>query len=112
MEALIQTGLAVLGVVLIVWWNAVRSPKYDKFNFKFWLEDNTEVILLTFMGLLLVSVLNYSTEDSLSFVYEIIGLDLTNTRSGWVFFGISLYELIRKFKIKNSDGTATKETHD
>lgn len=110
MEALINGLISLLGVAIIVWWNAVRSPKFDKFNFEFWYKNNLEAIGLTFMGILLMSILAVANEGSIELVHTTIGLDLVNTKSGWFLFGVSLYELIRKTKIKNKEDGTTDST--
>ncbi len=98
MEIFINAGLSILGVAIVVWWNAVRSPRFDKFVWGVWVRENLEAIGLTFMGILLLSVLNLSSPESLEMVHTMTGIDLADTRAGWVLFGVSMYELIRKLQ--------------
>jgi hypothetical protein len=93
----INFALAILGAATVVWWNAARNRQ--RFDARKWVDENIEAIAFTAFGIMLVAMVYMLNPLSLDVFKSLTGLSLSETPAAWFTFGVSLYEIIRKFKM-------------
>ena len=92
----INFALSLLGVATVVWWNAARTKQ--PFDARKWVDENIEAIAFTALGIMIVTLVYILHPLSLEVVKTMTGISLGETPAAWFTFGISIYEIIRKFK--------------
>ena len=98
---IMNLGIAVLGIVFIVWINTVKAGR-GAFVFKTWIDENVWTIAMSMVGISLAATLQMTAPETLTVFHTLTGVDLTNTLGGWFSFSILMYEGIRKFSSSKS----------
>ena len=84
---------AVLGVLLIVFWNAWRANR-GKFSFQTWLVENGNPIAFTGAAIVLLVTISAIIPEVAETVKTATGLDLPNTgnKQAWFTLGAMIYK--------------------
>ena len=96
-DVLWSLGSSILGILLIILWNAYRANR-GKFDIKTWLIENDNVVVFTLLTILLMSIISAFIPEVAETVKTITGLDLpaAGNKQAWFTFGALLYEGLRR----------------
>lgn len=98
LQILITIAVAIIGMLLTVWYNGITNSKGTKFSFtEFW-NENGNALIYSIVGIcIIVSIVGIAPEAT-EIIKSITGFefDVPITNGSAVFLGGFIYEMVRK----------------
>jgi hypothetical protein len=93
--------IVIMGVLGILTYNLFKAKEYiatNTFVFAVFIKENLAIWLWAFSVIMVATVILYIEPNANEVIKNLSGLDLANTKTGWLLFGAGLCGLFRNVK--------------
>ncbi len=98
LSVLIQIAMAMLGVFIMAWYNAVQSPYTGDFSIRYFWKENGQALVSSFIGICLLVSLMVLVPTASQWIKTVTGFEIKTPidSGGAVFLGGIIYDQVRK----------------
>ncbi|GAA4198707.1 hypothetical protein GCM10022289_07870 [Pedobacter jeongneungensis] len=100
-----MANFLIMGMLGILIYNLFKAKEYianNTFILAIFIKENLAIWLWAFCVIVVATAILYIEPNANAIIRNLSGLDLANTKTGWLLFGAGLCGLFRNVKKKNS----------
>lgn len=98
MDHLLIIVMGMLGILIYTLFKAKDFIATKTFSLSVFINDNLSIWIWAFCVIMVTTTALYIEPNANNVIKSLSGLDLTNTKTGWLLFGAGLCGLLRNVK--------------